>query len=566
MKRNKLFLSLCVLFSALSWVSVSAQISEGGTPPSFNFENTLKFAQQPYVVNFTGDIQKLKLEDEILVQNGGPQRTGMPISVDININKTGKWTTLSDGQEIWQQTLKSPGATALFIVYDDLYIPEGGKLYLYTADRKQVIGAFTHKNTPNGGRVFSTEPLFQDEVVFEYVKSKVSDEAPRLSVSRVAYMYNVVSPYATADEVDLSCMVNVNCPEGDNWQKQKRGVLQLTYMNKGGESFICSGSLINNLKQDGTPYVLSADHCFSNLQTHEVLTDFSTMVARFNYEYRDCGSNIPGRASSLTGASPLVQIPIKGNSDGFLFVMDDDVPASYKAYYNGWNVTSQPPQSGVVIHHPAGYDKKISTFLRPAANAGVSQMVDNVETGENSHWALKYSETESGFSAISGGSSGSPLFNQDGLIVGTLTGGYSSCAYPRGKDIYGKLWYHWDQYGTEPAGHIKSYLDPDNTGATALLGYDPATDEPGNPLSIGDVENANNKALLFPSPFTDNLNINAGDILRTVKVFDLSGRTVYEANNLSSSTLTIPASAWTKGSYIIVLETEKGKETHKVIK
>lgn len=565
MKRNKLFLSLCVLFSALSWVSVSAQISEGGTPPSFNFENTLKFTQQPYVVNFTGDIQKLKLEDEILVQNGGPQRTGMPISVDININKTGKWTTLSDGQEIWQQTLKSPGATALFIVYDDLYIPEGGKLYLYTIDKKQVIGAFTHKNTPNGG-VFVTEPLFQDEVVFEYVKSKVSDEAPRLSVSRVAYMYNVVNPYEI-NEADLSCMIDVNCPEGDNWQKQKRGVLQLTYLNKSGQSYICSGSLVNNLRQDGTPYVLSADHCFSDLETHEVLTNFSTMVVKFNYEFRECGGKVRARSYTLAGAEPLVQIPIKDNSDGFLFKMNEEsIPSNFNAYYNGWVITETLPLSGVVIHHPEGYEKKISTYNRSAVNIGATMMSDGIKTGENSHIGIRYTKTESGHGVIAPGSSGSPIFNQDGLIIGTLTGGTATCAKPTGRDIYGKLWFHWNQYGTDPAGHMKTYLDPDNTGATALLGYDPATDEPGNPLSIGDVENANNKALLFPSPFTDNLNINAGDILRTVKVFDLSGRSVYEANNLSSSTLTIPASAWTKGSYIVVLETEKGKETHKVIK
>jgi hypothetical protein len=68
-----------------------------------------------------------------------------------------------------------------------------------------------------------------------------------------------------------------------------------------------------------------------------------------------------------------------------------------------------------------------------------------------------------------GGSSGSPIFNQDGLIVGTLTGGGSYCSTPNSPDYYGKFSYHWDKY----AQKFQTYLDPDTTGTLVLQGYDP---------------------------------------------------------------------------------------------
>ena len=71
--------------------------------------------------------------------------------------------------------------------------------------------------------------------------------------------------------------------------------------------------------------------------------------------------------------------------------------------------------NGVGIHHPAGDEKKISTYSRNDDQCGLGRYPTptGVLSGRDSN----------GWGVTEGGSSGSPLFNNNGLIIGTLTGG-----------------------------------------------------------------------------------------------------------------------------------------------
>jgi hypothetical protein len=103
-----------------------------------------------------------------------------------------------------------------------------------------------------------------------------------------------------------------------------------------------------------------------------------------------------------------------------------------------------------------------------------------------------------------GGSSGSPLFNNDGRIIGTLTGGYSACdssgvVGPNKPDYFGKFSYHWESNGTADTCQLKPWLDPDNTGITFMDG-----------LNVGfeDYENGKEeKLLVYPNPAEDFINL-----------------------------------------------------------
>jgi PKD repeat protein len=91
--------------------------------------------------------------------------------------------------------------------------------------------------------------------------------------------------------------------------------------------------------------------------------------------------------------------------------------------------------------------------------------------GTPSHWRVSWAETENGLSIMEGGSSGSPIFDQDGLIMGDLSGGYTSNACDNPSPAwFGKVWYSWDQMGTTPATRLKDWLDPTNTGLYKLPG------------------------------------------------------------------------------------------------
>lgn len=540
--------------------NITAQVGEGGTPPSFNFENRLRFAQKATTSKIDFDVEQLKKEDAITDRNGSPMRIAMSVPVEVDINKTGKWMTLPDGQEIWQQVISLPDAKGIIVSYKDFYIPEGGKLFLYTADKSQVIGAYTHNTNPGGGE-FSTENLHQDEIILEYVASTISDEKPRIELADVGYIYKA----SIWDDLDpgssKSCHINVNCEEGNDWQKQKRGVVHMQ-MQFGRSWYVCSASLVNNVRQDKTPYILTAEHCFVDGNT---TANYNTSQYYFFYETKGCTGTQYETPQVLIGVTPKVIIPIKGGSDGALVELKTAIPEEWEVYYNGWDATGVAATSGVVIHHPAGDLKKISTYTKTLRSEGNLEYEVGYPTAANGHWEVYYAQTTNGKGVTEGGSSGSPLFAQNGLIVGTLTGGSSSCVRdsdgsPTSPDDYGKLWYHFDQY-SDNTKHMKTYLDPDNTGVRTLAGYDPISGIEENHVSSPKVD-----IVIFPNPLVDELNISAGEIMENIKVYDLSGKLMAQVSNHNASTITIPASAWARGIYSVVIKTDKGSQTYKVIK
>lgn len=486
MKKNRFSLILSLFL--LTWSFSYSQISEGGTPPSFKYTSQTKsaLAMKPVMVNADFDVVKQILLDNKEQEEGmvaTPLKVGKMLPVNLNINKDGEWTKLPDGTSIWRLTIKSPDALAMMLYYDDFYIPKGGKLFIYNKDQSHVLGAYTNNTNPKM-KIFATEFLIGDEITLEYATPTLAEnvflskgDLPRISISDVVYGYNNIQLYGDESQLKTgqyndpanSCMVNINCPEGDNWQTQKKGVAATLspIISRPGYVGLCSGTLINNTSEDLTPYYLTAYHCFEDGTDN----DLAKTVFYFHYELPGCEMLpvAPTGAKTMTGAQILASSPIAGGSDGQLLKLNEYVPADYDVYYNGWDRRNNLPPSGVGIHHPGADVKKISTFKTPAIHATWNSKEG---TGAaNAHMNVIFSETENGHSVTEGGSSGSPLFNPDGLVVGTLSGGNSSCSNLGGLNLYGKLWYHWDQY-SDANQHFAQYLDPRGSGVETLQGTD----------------------------------------------------------------------------------------------
>ncbi|MDR2682561.1 MAG: trypsin-like serine protease [Dysgonamonadaceae bacterium] len=446
-------------------------------PPSFRYSPALASSPETYRLDFKEDIQRLLEEDTEDVKQGMPLRIAVGTEVNLSLNRqTVSRTVLSSSEQVWHYAIRSEGAKGLIVTFDELYIPAGGELYVYTKDREQ-INVFTAETNPSGG-AYATDALAGDEIIFEYVPASPSENQARIHISNIAYIYKSMDELL-AD--DLSCYINTNCSEADNWQLQKKGVVRLLIPRSALEWVTCTGSLINNVREDGTPYVLTANHCVSG-DNDEV---FSTLKFEFFKETTSTNCHIQTGGSSstktLTGGTLLASTPIKGSSDGTLLKINTPIPEAWEVYYNGWDARGIAATSGVSIHHPNGYVKKISTFETPLVSVGNIHIDGGLHTGANAHWEVVWAATENGFSVTYGGSSGSPIFNQDGLIVGTLTGGSSFCDSPENPDYYGKFSYHWDKH-PDAQQHFKQYLDPDSVGALWLRGYNPhgivAEDEP----------------------------------------------------------------------------------------
>ena len=127
-------------------------------------------------------------------------------------------------------------------------------------------------------------------------------------------------------------------------------------------------------------------------------------------------------------------------------------------------------ENGVGIHHPSADIKKISTYVTPVVSTSWNGTVFNT------HWQILWAATGDGHGVTEPGSSGSPLFDFNHHIVGTLTGGGSDCTTPNNNDLFGKFSYHWTNNGATANKRLKNWLDPNNTGVQTLDGmYGPCS-------------------------------------------------------------------------------------------
>jgi PKD repeat protein len=450
-----------ILLCFIGITSVGAQISEGGLPPSLG-ATLLKSSGQPYEALVEFNVDALLEEDKELEERGFPPRCAKIIPTDIRFENNGERIVLPDGQRIWRLAISAPDALAVLLYYDRFIIPEGGKLFIYDPEYTRILGAYTHKTNSKKAE-FATEFIPGDKLILEYVEP-ASGELPQIQINGIGYGYNhirsLIGDYQLKSRWQSgSCMINVNCPEGDNWQDQKKGVARIATVS-GGYVSLCSGSLVNNTAGDFDPLFLSAHHCYEGMTAAQM----NQSIYYFHYEWPGCEDlGTDPECPTMVGAQMLVDIPIEGGSDGALLRLNDPIPEEYGVYFNGWDRRNVAATSGVGIHHPAGDVKKISTF----GNSVVSDTWLSEEIGApNAHWNFQYISTANGFSVVEGGSSGSPMFNQNGLIVGSLTGGNSDCNYTRGENLYGKLWYHWDRDVQKMAG----YLDPIQSGVESIDG------------------------------------------------------------------------------------------------
>jgi len=484
-----LFLSLLFLTSA----SAFSQINTGEMPESF--KDNLSQENVDHIFLTPPSMELIIAEDLQDEKNGTMMKIARLIPVGVSINNSGTWDKLSDGTSVWRLTLSSENAKSCAVHFDEFTLPSGTKLFVYNKDRSVILGPYTSEDNMDGAN-YAIGILYGDEMTIEYsvppTKSlNGSDEValPALEISKFSYIYRGEDLFdnrvkSTGYGASGDCQVNANCTEGNNWRKQQEGVARI-YVVDGMSAGYCTGTLVNNTAVDGTPYFLTADHCGGDVSA----SDFGEWVFRFNYESPGCTATSQPTGNNITGCTKKARGPLNGGSD-FLLVQLTTTALNLKnigAIYNGWRKTTTSSPSGISFHHPAGDIKKISTYTSALSTATYNGGTGNVgATG--AHWMVYWAATANGHGVTEGGSSGSPIFDNNGLVIGTLSGGSSYCDETGSPDLYGKLSYHWTSNGTTAADQLQPWLDPAGT-ATTLEYYDPnnvglTADFSGTPTTV----------------------------------------------------------------------------------
>ena len=432
------------------------------------------------------DLEALHLEDIQRDKLGLLYRIGLASTVNITPLNSGIWTTLPNGDRKWQLVVKSSGAEALSFLFETFKLYGESTLVITDLNGKLVHNPLTSDDVESHFRQHAAL-CFGDELLLTLIEPKYT-QSSELFLDRVMYNYRSSGNpnFQKINESD-PCEINVNCsPVGDLWQDEKKGVARILVV-EGNFSGYCTGSLINNTSQDCKPYFLTALHC----GVSATAANMTQWKFYFKYEAPSCTN--PSTAGTLddyfiTGCIRIADSGDNGGDSGsdFLLVklgsstneaatITTLKSANFSAYWNGWNANTTATTGGVGIHHPAGDIKKISTFSGTSVSAAWNG------NGLLSHWRQSWTSNSNGHGVTEGGSSGSPLFNNSqGYIIGTLTGGSSSCNSPTSQDYYGKMSYHWTSNGTTNAERLKPWLDPTNSGVLTLAGSaNPCTSSTG---------------------------------------------------------------------------------------
>lgn len=463
-----IILLVCLCF----FPNAKAQISTNEKPISFNTDLKLiviSKSSTPIVTMPKLDMAKIAKEDEEDELYDMPPRFGYPHIVNYNLNNSGTWFELPNGDKLWQLEVVCPAALSVNFCYNKFWIPEGGKFFVYSKDRKHTIGAFTSRNNKGDRenvRGFATGLVYGDDVVLEYYQPKEVTPDAIISIENVVHGYR----YIRSDDIGYGasdpCMVNVNCEEGKNWQNEKKAVALILIENHR----LCTGSLINTTDLSQKPYFLTANHCIKGGKDASGNPNLDNYTFYWDYEEPGCINTgfEPIIDKSTTGATIVANYVIP---DFALFRLTEDPLieySNYERYYLGWDNSGQSGDSCVCIHHPRGDVKKISTSRTQPAHADFPPYIH-----EHWYWDAHWDETENGHGVLNPGSSGSALLNDAHRVIGQLYETKTdSCKYNQ-YSWFGKFSVSWTGKNIDTDSihkRLDCWLDSLNTGVQTMEG------------------------------------------------------------------------------------------------
>ncbi len=531
-------------------------------PASFNVETILN--EVDHIQIPPPNIELIIEEDSENEKNGQMMRIGRLLPLNINMQNSGTWDDIDNDTQIWRVRISSEGAKSCALHFDKFIIPEKAELFVYDVEKNSVFGPYDNSDNLKQ-QEYAIGVIQSNDVIIEYIAPKnIDKKGVEIELSAYSYIYigedlfDTNSAKNTGFGASDACNVNVNCSEGENWRDEQKGVAHI-YCVDGWYAGYCSGTVINNTSNDRTPYFLTADHCAET----STASDFNQWIFSFNYESKSCQNPYINPAKqSVTGCTKLSSGPNHGGSD-FLLLELSTTPEELKeigVVYNGWRNTPETSGSGVSIHHPSGDIKKISTY-KTYITTSTYQSVEAVGA-TNAHWRVIWSQTENGHGVTEGGSSGSPIFDLNRLVIGRLTVGSSYCDYPTRPDYYGKLSYHWESNGTSSDRQLKTWLDPNNTGAQTCAMLDPnahvANIEIDNNSNIGV-----NNIYVYPNPTSGFINVSIPTNNAKLRMLDINGNCV-KILEIKSEDTRIDISDLSKGIYFVEIEMNNIKDTIKI--
>ena len=365
---------------------------------------------QPSVALDQLDIRSFALE---------PNQIGVNRSVEVSPNTRAQKFLNPDGSQIIVLTIKSSGASGIGVHFRNFALADGEEVYVYGAGADSIVlGPFT-KEGPWGSGEFWSGTVTGDTVVIEFYM-RPEENGKGFEIFEISHIFSELDWRLRSDQPEvLNCEVDASC-YGD---PQKNAVGRILFNDNG--MYVCTGTLLNDVAQDYTPYFLTANHCV-NTQTVA-----QTVEVYWFYQTTSCNSGVLRNwGYSPPGANLLAT---QSSNDFSLLRLLHNPPGG--TVFSGWTPAAQPVGTAVFgLHHPDGYlppDVPSLSYLRRSTGSitNTNESCLPLVNAYGINWTAGLTEH---------GSSGSGLWNSGQYLIGLDSCGNHTCP-PTGYTIYSKF-------------------------------------------------------------------------------------------------------------------------------
>lgn len=458
MKKNLLTL----IFSAFITINLYAQITtENQTHSRFSYLAETK----EYIDVTLPQSTKTNLSENCV---------GQLIKCNLSFFNNAESTEV-DGGTLWRIGINAKNAGSIGVDFQGITLEDGVEMSLHGGG--DFLGTITQTSN-NDRQNLRTRYINNDSITIELFVPKGVNQQD-FTISKIAYGFEPVTKMLKQGSLERKgnrcAQPDINGEYGQEYQVVKHAVV-LYQFDEEEYTYVCTGTLVNNIEYDATPYILTAAHCVCNQTVAE------TVVTYFNFELSSDGFS-PTPFQTLFGADILafptrthhnqgrtvygtaIEDRIYNDYDISLLKLSAIPPKSYLPYYLGISLDTKNNINKVAtIHHPEGNEKAIALSNMPPYQD--SYPVSDEIFIENTHWHIDtwhqgYTET---------GSSGAPLINQAKKLIGVLSGGYAECQSPY-DDYFQMVSKVWDS-NSNPNHQLSYWLAKGET-ITEIEGYDP---------------------------------------------------------------------------------------------
>lgn len=337
----------------------------------------------------------------------------------IGANGAVRW--MMDGGFVWTAQVVSDGAVALRVHLSDFSLPEGAELYIYNMDG-EAFGPYTGRGPSDTGD-FWTNSVGGSTAFLQlrlYGRISMDDlRAVSFTVADVAHLgQKFLLPFLQRLDTlpdksfcsfNAACVQDATCYGTSDYahiEEARDAVAHMLFVS-GAYMYMCSGGLLADTDSSTQiPYFLTANHCISRSSeaaSLECYWQFRTSTCR-----GACYDPV-GEVPRTLGAAIL---STNKTGDYTLMQLSQNPPAG--SVFLGWNSTPVANTNGAALYrisHPQGAPQAFSTHT-------VNTSAGTCRSWPRGNWI--YSRDVIG--ATEGGSSGSPVLNASGQVVGQLSG------------------------------------------------------------------------------------------------------------------------------------------------